>query len=412
MRSQRKAVLFFTALVSLVTYGQLFHSLELKPEIGERQGEFSQPRMHIEGDRLYVCTNRGLYTRDLSNNDGSWLLAGFENIPLQDYVRRDNDILALRYNKGGGFLLLSQDDGLTYKDVTPEIFCDEKCEILPCLVQHPTDPNTLLTSSLYWGIFRSTDFSQTWENLTESFYTNRSASFIGFHPKSPSVIYNSGEGETFKGHINISYDAGQTWNDHGESLGFHGDNCVHRPAFHPTNPNYWVVGGEGVIYTTTDNGHTWNCQNFWDDAKRSAYWYFSAFDEEHPDTIYMVGNTTGNLGAIKVMYSTDGGISWSIPQTEPRKKASIERINDLLQYGDKLLIYTESDVYALSKADLIEQTTSINEMKNEGVKSEKYNDAIYDLSGRKIANGQKPMSKGLYIVNGKKVAVKKLMYDV
>ena len=32
---------------------------------------------------------------------------------------------------------------------------------------------------------------------------------------------------------------------------------------------------------------------------------------------------------------------------------------------------------------------------------------IYDLSGRKVANGQQPMSKGLYIVNGKKMLINK-----
>ena len=48
----------------------------------------------------------------------------------------------------------------------------------------------------------------------------------------------------------------------------------------------------------------------------------------------------------------------------------------------------------------------INKMKNESVKSEKYDDAIYDLQGRKIANSQQPKAKGLYIVDGKKVAVK------
>ena len=36
----------------------------------------------------------------------------------------------------------------------------------------------------------------------------------------------------------------------------------------------------------------------------------------------------------------------------------------------------------------------------------KQENTIYDLSGRKIANGQEPRAKGLYIVNGKKVAVK------
>jgi hypothetical protein len=26
--------------------------------------EISQPKMHVEGDRLYVCTSQGLYAKD------------------------------------------------------------------------------------------------------------------------------------------------------------------------------------------------------------------------------------------------------------------------------------------------------------------------------------------------------------
>ena len=48
----------------------------------------------------------------------------------------------------------------------------------------------------------------------------------------------------------------------------------------------------------------------------------------------------------------------------------------------------------------------INEMENDRVKSEKYTNETYDLQGRKIANGQQPTAKGLYIVNGRKIAVK------
>ena len=33
-------------------------------------------------------------------------------------------------------------------------------------------------------------------------------------------------------------------------------------------------------------------------------------------------------------------------------------------------------------------------------------DAWYSLDGRKIANGQKPKAKGLYINNGKKIIIK------
>ena len=51
-----------------------------------------------------------------------------------------------------------------------------------------------------------------------------------------------------------------------------------------------------------------------------------------------------------------------------------------------------------------ENTTAINE--HEFNESHELSGAIYDLQGRKIANGQKPTAKGLYIVNGKKVVIK------
>ena len=53
-----------------------------------------------------------------------------------------------------------------------------------------------------------------------------------------------------------------------------------------------------------------------------------------------------------------------------------------------------------------EETTSLSEELR--VKSEEFATAAewYTLDGRKIANGQKPKAKGLYIVNGKKVVVK------
>ena len=90
---------------------------------------------------------------------------------------------------------------------------------------------------------------------------------------------------------------------------------------------------------------------------------------------------------------------------EPIKTTPDEFIFDMKQYRDKLLIYSQSDVYMVSKADLIEQTTSVSEKGLTPV-APREGGAIYDLSGRKV-NSQSSMlnglKKGLYIMNGKKV---------
>ena len=242
-------------------------------------------------------------------------------------------------------------------------------------------------------MFRSADFGQTWENLTKSCYGNAAATFIGFHPSRPNVIYNSGEGNIFEGHINISYDSGQTWTDHGNSLGFPGDNCVHQVAFHPSNPHRWLAGGEGAVFLSDDNGQTWSAQNYWSDLTRCAYWFFSAFDAEHPDTVYMAGGLDEN---IKLMCSTNGGHSW-YPSLMLAGKHKPERMNDLQQFRDRLLIYTETDVYEVSKAELVSQSaTAIRTV----VSPEADTDApTYDLQGRRIAEP----TRGIFIRNGRKI---------
>ena len=298
----RNCFLIVLLILPLAASAQLFRPLNLGFNGGERQGNFSQPRMHVESDRLYVCTCQGLYAKDLSADNSVWQLVGFKGIPLQDYARHGNDILALRYNEGGSFLLLSHDGGQTYEDVTPEIFQREKHERLLSLAQHPTDPNTLLVSSLYCGLLLSTDF-----------------------------------------------------------------------------------------------GQTWSCQNYWGDESRTAYWFFSAFDNEHPDTVYIAGclGRNGQKDAcIKLMCSTDGGHSWH-PSQVMTSESEFDRINDLQQYGDCLIIYSESDVYEVSKAELVAQnTTAIR-----SIESHTKECPTYDLLGRKVVEPR----HGFYINNGRKI---------
>ena len=87
------SILFAVAL-PFTASAQLFRPLGLDTDRCKRVGPYSQPRMHIEGDMLYVCTSQGLYAKDLNDKESAWQLAGFEGIPLQDYARRGSDILA------------------------------------------------------------------------------------------------------------------------------------------------------------------------------------------------------------------------------------------------------------------------------------------------------------------------------
>ena len=157
---------------------------------------------------------------------------------------------------------------------------------------------------------------------------------------------------------------------------------------------------DGHIMISYDCGQTWSCQDYWGDESRTAYWYFSAFDNEHPDTVYMAGSLgrNGQKGAcIKLMCSTDGGRSWH-PSHVMTFEKDLERVNDLQQYGDRLLIYSESDVYEVSKADLVAQSVAAIQ----AVKSGTSESPAFDLQGRQIMEPR----HGIYIRDGKKIIKK------
>jgi len=72
-----------------------------------------------------------------------------------------------------------------------------------------------------------------------------------------------------------------------------------------------------------------------------------------------------------------------------------DRVNDLQQYNDRLLIYAESDVYTVSKAKLIAQSTAAIH----SVASDTPTTPTYDLQGRQVETPR----RGIFIKNGRKV---------
>ena len=381
MKLQRLAILVFASFVSVAIHGQLFHPLGLGIETSSDWVADFQPQMYVEGDILYVCTKQGLYSKVLSDVGSSWQLAGFEGIPILDYVRKGDDVFALCFNGDNDIFLLSHDRGKTFEDVTPDIFRDyinKNGHVFWYFNRHPTDPNTFLLSSfIYAGIFLTTDFGQTWNKLSP--YT---PNYIGFHPLNPEIIYEvGGKIGDEESDLHISYDGGQTWQDKHSCLPDYVG--IYRMAFHPNDPNRWIAGGSRCVHTTSDNGKTWETQHFMGDYSPGDYeymidWRYAAYDNENADVVYMAGGH--HYEYMKLMCSTDGGMTWNRPYLEPIKTTPEERVFDMKQYGDKLLIYSQSDVYAVSKSELLDQTTSVPNITKPNTPS-----SIFDLHGRHLS---------------------------
>ena len=124
MKSVRLILFAFTAIISFTVKGQLFRPLGLGIETPSLMVVDFQPQIHIEGDILFACTLQGLYSKDLSDKGSEWQLAGFDGVPVLDYVRRGDDVFAMCFNERYDVFLLSHDGGQTYEDATPDIFRD------------------------------------------------------------------------------------------------------------------------------------------------------------------------------------------------------------------------------------------------------------------------------------------------
>jgi hypothetical protein len=102
------------------------------------------------------------------------------------------------------------------------------------------------------------------------------------------------------------------------------------------------------------------------------------YDDGNPDVIYMAGDAE----PVRLMCSTDGGKSWGIPRNCP----SQGRINDFLQYRDKLLLFTESDVYEISKEEL--RTDACRQLAVEGKKWQ-VDGMNYRIAGDTVIGGER-----------------------
>ncbi len=95
-----------------------------------------------------------------------------------------------------------------------------------------------------------------------------------------------------------------------------------------------------------------------------------------------------------MMCSTDGGRSWHESQVMESMR-ELDRVNDLQQYHDRLIIYTESDIYTVSKAELIAQSTTAIRY----ITSDTATAPTYDLQGRRLEE----LRHGIFIKSGRKI---------
>lgn len=270
----------------------------------------------------------------------------FDEIPQDAYLKA-LDHVRTRMTSAGGHPL---------RDVVWTLAGPSNIEgRITTIAMHPTDENIVYAGSANGGLWKSTDYCQSWFSIFDHQNTT-SIGAIAIDPLHPDTIYcGTGEANSLRSYypgtgVYKSTDGGQSW----VSVGLEDSYSIGRIAVDPSNPNVVYVAAVGSlrkptpergIYKTTDGGVSWMQSLFVADSVGAID---VAVDPVSPSRVFaaMWERTRREDyikygGALSALYlSTDGGNTWNVvgggfPSNEP----ALGRISLDIARSDPNIIY-------------------------------------------------------------------------
>ncbi len=169
----------------------------------------------------------------------------------------------------------------------------------------PTDKNTFYVGAPSGGVWKTTDFGQTWTPKSD-FLPQIGIGAIVVDPNNADIIY-IGTGDMDGRDANSigvlkSYDGGDTWNMTGLVFAQSDYQQISRLEMDPFNTNTLLASTADGIYRSTDSAHTWT------EVQTGSNWNDLSFSPTIPGVAFAARRASGECYMYK---SVDYGQTWN-----------------------------------------------------------------------------------------------------
>jgi photosystem II stability/assembly factor-like uncharacterized protein len=171
------------------------------------------------------------------------------------------------------------------------------------IVRDPARPSDLYVGGSASGLWKSTDYGNTWKALSKDVPNAPRGVTIAVAGTTPATVWGAGYNVIFK-----STDGGATFTS--KNL----DVSLYSLKVDPNDPRHLISGlheADGV-YESTDGGDSWLPRNGTGFPSGGVSWYPDFIDTGNPATTRTTWFAIAQNGASAIMTS-DGGATWHVP---------------------------------------------------------------------------------------------------
>ncbi len=195
---------------------------------------------------------------------------------------------------------------------------------------HPDRPSTFFMGATGGGLWKTADYGQSWQNVSDKFFASPSIGAIRMAPSNPDIVYAGTGSDGVRSNVipgkgvYKSADGGRSWTH----LGLEKTGQIGAVEIHPVNPdiafvaaigNAFAPNPERGVFRTRDGGKNWEKVLFHSDTVGFAD---LEFHPTNPNVLYAAAWRTERKPWTIISGGTEGGIYKSEDMGSTWKKVS------------------------------------------------------------------------------------------